>query len=521
MAEIFNLPEIGEGVVEGEIVEWFVAPGDQVKPDQPLASVMTDKATVEIPSDFSGTITRLAGEVGFVVSVGELLVEFGSKAEIAQAPQAPQTTGEANARKSQSSSLVELPLPEIGEGVVEGEIVAWVVAPGDVVAVDQVVVTVLTDKATVEITSPAAGTVLEINGAVGELVSIGTVIMKLQSSEGGISAAGTAAETVAAPAVAAVPAASAVALPADMDNPSLSAFGTPLATPSVRRLARLAGIDLTRVVGTGPKHRITRADLEGAQAAPQTQPKPAAPAPQSIAIKAGEDEHREKIRGMRKAIHASMTRSKSVVPHFTYVDEIEMDALVTLRGWLKDEAAEQGVKLNYLPFIAKAVVLAIKKFPILNCSVDDTTSEIVYKHRANIGIATASSDGLIVPVVKNADAKSVLQLAREISEITDRARNRKASMDDLSGGTFTITSLGRLGGLLATPIINYPEVGILGIHNLQDRAVVREGQIVVRKMMNLSLSCDHRVVDGDVAASFVQEIKSYLEKPGKMLMVMT
>ncbi len=215
-----------------------------------------------------------------------------------------------------------------------------------------------------------------------------------------------------------------------------------------------------------------------------------------------------------------MTRSKSIVPHFTYVDEVEMDALVDLRGRLKDEAAAQGVKLNYLPFIAKALTLALKKFPILNSSVDDVAGEIVYKQTYNLGIATATPNGLSVPVVKEADRKSILQLAEEIATVTDRARKLKSTMDDISGGTFTITSLGRIGGLLATPIINYPEVGILGIHNLQERAVVRDGQIVIRKMMNLSLSCDHRVVDGDVAATFVQDVKAYLEEPGKLMLQM-
>jgi pyruvate dehydrogenase E2 component (dihydrolipoamide acetyltransferase) len=216
-----------------------------------------------------------------------------------------------------------------------------------------------------------------------------------------------------------------------------------------------------------------------------------------------------------------MTRSRSTIPHFTYVDEVEMDKLVALRDSLAGSPVLGGQKINYLPFVVKAVVLALKQFPALNASVDDAAGELVYKSRYNIGIATATPEGLTVPVLKNADRKNILDISREISELADRARNRRSTMDDISDGTFTITSLGRLGGLFATPIINHPEVGILGIHNLQERAVVRRGQIVVRQMMNISVSFDHRVVDGDVGASFAQTVKSFLEEPGSILLSLT
>lgn len=552
MAEQFMLPEIGEGVVEGEIVEWHVSVGDRVDPDTNLVSVLTDKATVEIAADFSGVITQCNGAEGDVVAVGSALVEYdsgdGAATPAPAAAEAPQNSAQATAPKAEAGAVIAFPMPEIGEGVVEGEVVEWHVAVGDVVAADEPVVSVLTDKATVEITAPTAGTVVSLVGDAGDMLQVGEVIMTLQTSEAGVAVAQPTA--VAAVAEAAAPVAAAAA-PAAMvgevdpaDNPSISAFGTPLATPAVRRFARSSGVDLTRVRGTGPKHRITREDVTRAasatpapapaqaaapkSAAPAPQPAAAAapqpiapaPAPTGAAIPVGEGEHREKIRGLRKAIHGAMTRSKTIAPHFTYVDEVEMDALVDLRTRLKQTAADEGVKLTYLPFIAKAVVLALKKFPILNSSVDDVSGEIVYKHYYNLGIATATKNGLTVPVVKAADGRSILDLAREVTAVTDRARNLKSTMDDITGGSFTITSLGRLGGLLATPIINYPEVGILGIHNLQDRPVVRDGQVVIRKMMNLSLSCDHRVVDGDVAAMFTQEIKANLEEPGKLMLHM-
>lgn len=527
MAEEFKLPEIGEGVVEGEIVEWHVKPGDVVTVDQELVAVLTDKATVEIASSFSGVIVSTNGGPGDVVEVDSVLLTFTQEGEAAATPHTPQNTAEASAPDhADEGAIIEFPLPEIGEGVVEGEVVEWHVKPGDQVTQDMPVVAVLTDKATVEITSPVDAVVLEIHGEPGEMIGVGDVIMKLQATQ-----ALPVKEGASAPAPAAAPAPKAQ-MPAPKtvaptDNPSISAFGTPLATPAVRKLAGEKGVDLRTIQGSGPNYRITRDDVLGAgqpksapaQAAPE-KAAPAVAAPQPTVIPPSEGETREKLKGLRKAIHGAMTRSKQVIPHFTYVDEVEMDRLIEMRKMVKQTAADEGVKLNYLPFVVKAVVLALKKFPILNASVDDAAGEIVYKHSYNMGIATATPNGLIVPVLKEADRKTVLQIAGEIAELSDRARNLRATMDDLTGGTFTITSLGRLGGLHATPIINHPEVGILGIHNLQERAVVRNGQIVVRNMMNISVSFDHRVVDGDVGATFAQEVKAYLEEPGKLMLHM-
>lgn len=534
MALEFTLPEIGEGVMEGEIVEWLCSVGDQVKPDQPILSVLTDKATMEIAATFAGTIQSLNGEAGDVIEVGSTLLTYSaegaSEAVPAEVP-APANSGVAQAAEEAPAGggSFDFPLPEIGEGVMEGEIVEWLVQVGDQVKADQPIASVLTDKATMEITAPLDGEVLAINGEAGDVVEVGTVIMSLRTASGVSSPAPAAPAssepTVAAPAPA--QAAPAMTVHAGVDpanNPSMSAFGTPLATPAVRRFAAQKGVDLTRVLGSGPNHRITRKDVEQALAAPAAKPvatstpSPTTHAPTAIAEVEGD--RRERIRGLRKAIHASMTKSKAIVPHFTFVDEVEMDKLVAMRNQLKGEAADHGAKLTYLPFIAKAVCLALRKFPIMNASVDDDAGEIVYKQAINLGIATATKNGLTVPVLKAADQKSVIQLAKEMVEITDRARNLKSTMDDITGGTFTITSLGRIGGLLATPIINHPEVAIMGIHNLQDRAVVRDGQIVIRKMMNISLSFDHRVVDGDVGATFAGEVKSYLEEPSRLMLHM-
>ena len=512
MSLAFDLPDIGEGVVEGEILEWHVAEGDVVTADQPLVSVLTDKATVEVASPRAGRIEKLMGQPGENLEVGKPILYFadGETPDVVPEPESSSDTVEPGL-------VFDFPLPEIGEGVMEGEVVEWQVAAGDEVAADQVVVSVLTDKATVEITAPTNGKIIELKAQPGDQVAVGQALLSMQSAAkepfatGAVSAhtADSEGETIIPQQKVAVPA----------DNPSISAFGTPLATPHVRRKAAEKGIDLSGVVGTGPNHRITLADLEKAADAPAAAAEPirAVPTPSGSA---GQSETREPIRGLRKAIYTKMSQSKRTVPHFTYVEEVEMDKLVAMRADLKAVAAAQGVKLNYLPFIAKAIAIAMKKFPIMNASVDDATMEIVYKHDYNFGVAAASPAGLLVPVVKAVDKKSLLEIASEIAELSERARNRRSRPEDLADGTFTITSLGKLGGLLATPIINYPEVAIMGVHNLQDRAVVRDGQIVIRKMMNLALSFDHRVVDGDVGASFTQEVKSYLENPERLMLEM-
>jgi len=464
-----------------------------------------------------------------MVAVGGPVVTYDEAGSAPVAvPPAPKSSGQAQAqaqtKAAPAGTVLEFPLPEIGEGVVEGEVVEWHVKPGDRVEMDMPVVAILTDKATVEINAPASGVVVATFGEPGDMVKVGVTLMTMTTAGGAQPPAVVApVAAVAAPAAAAAVSATAAAtapvrVAASAPNPSISAFGTPLATPAVRRLAAQVGVDLFTLVGSGPKHRITRADVEGAKAAPAKII--AMPVAESATPAASGGEKREKLKGMRKAIYTSMTKSKATIPHFTYVDEVEMDALVAMRNALKETAAREGVKLTYLPFIVKAVVLALKKFPMLNASLDDEAGEIVYKYDYNIGIATATEAGLTVPVLKGADKKPILELAREMVAITDRARERKSTLQDISGGTFTVTSLGRLGGLLSTPIINHPEVGILGIHNLAERPVVRNGQIVIRQMMNIALSFDHRLVDGDVGASFAQEVKAYLEEPGKLLLYM-
>jgi pyruvate dehydrogenase E2 component (dihydrolipoamide acetyltransferase) len=299
-----------------------------------------------------------------------------------------------------------------------------------------------------------------------------------------------------------------------------------LATPATRRLARQLGVELGRVPPTGPHGRVTTADVQGyrsnggapAQAeAPQHAPS-AVPAP--IAIPHSGDEERIPLRGIRRRIAESMARSKRTAAHFTYVEEVDMTELVAVRERARARAAERGVKLNYLPFIVKACVSGLKKWPQLNASLDETTQEIVRKKYYHIGIAAQGPQGLSVSVVRDADRRSIFDLSHEIERLAEAVRSNTATREELTGSTFTITSLGKLGGVLATPIINFPEVAILGVHKIEERPAVRHGQIVIRQLMNLSISVDHRLADGWDGAMFVQDVKSLLEDPTTMFMEM-
>lgn len=401
----------------------------------------------------------------------------------------------------------EFKLPDIGEGVHEGEITKWFVKEGDPVKENDPVVEVMTDKVTVQIPSPVTGKVLERRGKEGEIVTVGSTIVVF----------GEAGEPIASPAP---PATSAMTAP----PPPTSAPPMPppvratevLAAPAIRRLARELGVDLASVRGSGPSGRITEADVRGASRGPAT----AAPAPSAApgvaaTVMPGAEE-RIPIHGLRKRIYDKMAKSNTTAAHFTYVEEVDMTHLVDLRERLNETGARKGVKLTYLPFIVKACVAALREHPTLNASVDDERQEIVIKRTYNLGIATATDEGLTVTVVHDADRKDLWSLAKEIEHLATAAREKKLTLQDVQGSTFTITSLGKEGGILATPIINWPEVAILGVHKIEKRPVVRDDHVVIREMMYVSCSFDHRVIDGHVGAAFVQSVRGYLEHPATL-----
>jgi pyruvate dehydrogenase E2 component (dihydrolipoamide acetyltransferase) len=435
-------------------------------------------------------------------------------------------------------------MPDIGEGVVEGEIVKWKVKEGDTVKLDQPIVEVMTDKATVELPSPRAGTIAKINYKDGEICPVGKVLVVIDEAGArpdggnGKKPAPSAERDHDAPRPkSSTQQAMHRQIAESIPPPIAAASGTievvdvshdrarVLATPATRRLARQLGVEIGRVPATGKHGRVTTDDVKRFKSSPAssaTLPAGAGakPAYAPIAIAKGGDEERIPLRGMRKRIAETMARSVHTAAHFTYVEEVDMTELVSVRDHAKARASERGLRLNYLPFIVKAVVAGLKKWPMLNASLDESTQEIVRKKYYHIGIAAQGPQGLAVSVVRDADRRSIFDLAKEIDRLGEAVKNGTATRDELTGSTFTISSLGKLGGVLATPIINFPEVAIIGVHKIEDKPAVRDGAIVVRALMNLSISVDHRLADGWDGAMFLQDVKALLEDPTTMFMEM-
>jgi pyruvate dehydrogenase E2 component (dihydrolipoamide acetyltransferase) len=393
----------------------------------------------------------------------------------------------------------EFRLPDIGEGMAEGEIVRWLVNEGDVLRQDQPMVEIMTDKATVEIATPRAGKVLQRCFKAGERCPVGEVLVIIDTS----SEAKTIGPTTPTPLPTPLPAPAPAPVPVKKSE-------VVLATPAVRKLARDVDVDLTTVTGSGPGGQITAEDVRMAKVSAGL----VAPAPRPTVT----GDVRIPFRGVRRKIAEHMLRTQREVAQFTYVEEVDATELVELRAKAEARLSSHGIKLSYLPFFIKAVVDALKKQPQLNAYLDEKAAEIVQRHEHNIGLAAQTPEGLMVPVIRNADRRSLLDLAREVERVATAARTGHVSPGDLGDSTFTITSLGTLGGIVATPIINYPEVAILAVHKIVKRPVVVDDQITIREMMNLSLSVDHRMVDGYDAAKFVAEIKSSLETPGLLFL---
>jgi len=432
-------------------------------------------------------------------------------------------------------NLIEFKLPEIGEGVIEGEIVKWIVAPGRSFAINDAIVEVMTDKTTVEIPAPFAGVMQAHLAGEGDVCAVGSVIATLREAGDESAPAPAPKQRVDAP-----QAAASVGAPRRSD-PNI------LATPAARALAREHDIDLASVP-VDERGRITKRDIVDAHAravaAPAAQPvhspaparapspapaarTPAPPTEAAVATSApiprrelaARADETIPFRGMRRRIAEGLVRSYSTAVHYTYVEQIDVTRLVALREQAKAAAKQQGVSLSYLPFIVKAVCHALKRYPIINAELDEPNGQIVLHKRYHIGVAAATDQGLMVPVIHDADTLSLLDLAREIKQLGEGAKAGKLAREQLSGSTFSITSLGNIGGVLATPILNYPEVGILGVHAIRKVPVVTpDDQIGIGHIMNLSVSLDHRVVDGFEGASFLQEVRRYLEDPTLLLL---
>ena len=423
--------------------------------------------------------------------------------------------------------IYEFKLPDLGEGVAEGEVLKWMVKEGDNVKEDQPLVEVMTDKVNVQIPAPRTGTVSRILAKVGDMAKVGQTLVIIDL--------GNASPAPAVPTTA-LPSPPPQPIPLPTQAPPAQSVQDILATPSTRRLARELGVEIGSVKGSGPQGRITDDDIKRVASAPTTvevqapappveAPVPAQPVeeptphPVEEPRPVGKDSREEMValRGMRRMIAEHMAKSNQTVAQVTHVDEADLSDLVLLREAFKGSAAKRGVRLTFLPFIIKALIPALKEFPYVNSSLDEATGNIILKKYYNIGVATDTAQGLVVPVIKEADTKDIFDLAGEIEKIAAKARDGQLALEEVKGSTFTITNVGAIGGLFATPMVNYPEVAILGLHKITRRPVVRGGRIEVRDVTYLSLSFDHRVLDGAYAARFVSRVIETLQDTKKLL----
>jgi len=489
----FKLPDIGEGVVEAEITAWHVTVGDSISEDDPIADAMTDKATIELTSPVDGVIASVACEEGDMLAVGADLVVFTTEEDMAAVEAAPV---EAEAMSSAQNEYA-FKLPDIGEGVVEAEITAWHVKLGDTVEEDDPIADAMTDKATIELTSPVSGVVSQLACEEGEMLAVGANLVLFQVESYNQAVAAGASTEVTPLSTALVPARPQTKT--KTETPVVVPFksGKALASPAVRKRAQEAGLDLSKAKASGPEGQVTHADLDLLS--------------KTFEVEAGET--RIKVIGLRRVIAQRMQEAKRHIPHFTYVEEIDVTALEALRKRANEKKAEDKPKLTVLPFIIRALATTLQDWPQFNARYMDEAGYVSQFSDLNLGIAAQTDNGLIVPVLKKAQTLSIWQMAEEIARLADGARKNKLGTEELIGATTTLTSLGSLGGLVTTPVINRPEVAIFGPNKIRRKLVLEKGELEERLVMNFSVSCDHRVIDGYDAARMMQDMKHALEDP--------
>ncbi|QBL09315.1 dihydrolipoyllysine-residue acetyltransferase [Rheinheimera sp. D18] len=525
MKKDFILPDIGEGIVECELVEWLVAEGDTIKEDQPVCDVMTDKALVQIPAVHDGIVSKLYYAKGDIAKVHAPLFEMQIAAD-GQAVSAPAAVIPPAATATHSAAPAatvmaseDFILPDIGEGIVECELVEWLVAEGDDIVEDQPVCDVMTDKALVQIPAKYSGKVTRLYYAKGEIAKVHAPLFAMQHA-GTAAAAPAVVATTTAVQQANVPLqAKATAQAANVQAKVINTKA--LASPAVRRLARELNIDLNTVPGSGEKGRVYKEDVHAFVSGNSKAVAVSAVASAPSATVAPAANRVEPIKGIKAIMARQMTESVSTIPHFTYCEEIDLTELIALRSSLKDGYAKQGIKLTMMPFFIKTLSLAIKQFPIMNSQVSADCTELTYMTDHNVGIAVDSKVGLLVPNIKGCQHKSVIQIAEELGQLTDKAREGRVSPADLKGGTISISNIGALGGTVATPIINKPEVAIVALGKVQTLPRFNSrGEVEARQIMMISWSGDHRVIDGGTIARFTNLWKQYLEQPASMLVEM-
>ncbi|MDH5530064.1 MAG: 2-oxoglutarate dehydrogenase complex dihydrolipoyllysine-residue succinyltransferase [Paracoccaceae bacterium] len=502
-----RVPTLGESVTEATVATWFKKPGDAVAVDEMLCELETDKVTVEVPAPAAGTLADIVAAEGTTVAAGALLAQINEAGKAAPAVNSPQSA--APAPKADEGKMTDVMVPTLGESVTEATVSTWFKKVGDAVAVDEMLCELETDKVSVEVPSPVAGTLSEIIAAEGSIVDAKARLAVI--AEG---AAAAAKPAKSAPAAAAAPA------------PAKSAKDVEDA-PSAKKAMAEAGLSADQVTGTGRDGRIMKEDVAkaaaGQTAAPAT-PAPASPAPAPAAAprapSRAEDASREervKMTRLRATIARRLKDAQNTAAMLTTYNEVDMSAVMELRNAYKaDFEKKHGVKLGFMSFFVKACNHALKEVPEVNAEIDG--GDVVYKNYVHMGVAVGTPTGLVVPVVRDADQMGFAAIEKKIAELGLRARDGKLSMAEMQGGSFTISNGGVYGSLMSSPILNPPQSGILGMHKIQDRPVVVNGEITIRPMMYLALSYDHRVVDGKGAVTFLVRVKEALEDPRRLLM---
>ncbi|MBT7232926.1 MAG: 2-oxoglutarate dehydrogenase complex dihydrolipoyllysine-residue succinyltransferase [Rhodospirillaceae bacterium] len=497
MATEITVPTLGESLSEATVATWLKSVGDAVQADEPILELETDKVTIEVNAPAGGTLTQIAAEEGAEVVVGALLGVIGEGAVDAAPVPAAGGSGDA----------VNVVVPQLGESIAEATVATWFKAVGDAVAADEVLVELETDKVTLEVNAPSAGTLTAISADTGAEVEVGALLGTI----GGSGAATAPTAAAAAPAAAA------------------ASGAAPAVSPAVRKLIEENGLDAAAVPGTGKDGRITKGDvlsyLKNPPAAPAAVPAPVpAAAPEAAQTQipsrpAGPREERVKMTRLRQVIAGRLKEAQNTAAMLTTFNEVDMGAVMETRAAYRDRFEKShGVRLGFMSYFVKASIVALKDFPAVNAEIDGT--DLIYKNHYDVGVAVGTENGLVVPVLRDADQMSFADVEKTIRDFGGRARDGKLTIDEMTGGTFTITNGGIYGSMLSTPILNAPQSGILGMHNIVERPMVVNGEITIRPIMYLALSYDHRIVDGREAVSFLVRIKECIEDPQRIMLDM-
>ncbi|MCI5045240.1 MAG: 2-oxoglutarate dehydrogenase complex dihydrolipoyllysine-residue succinyltransferase [Aquisalinus sp.] len=496
MTEI-RVPTLGESVTEATIGQWLKKPGEAVKADEPVVELETDKVSVEVPAPVSGVLSIITAEEGDTVELDALLGEIDEAGAAAAPAQPTNSKSESSPKAANGTGAdVEVVAPSSGESVTEADIGEWLVKVGDQVNVDDPLVSLETDKASMDVPSPVAGMVKEIRAQEGDTIAVGDVLAIVTEGAGASSAAVPAAKPAAAPA------------------PASTSTDAGKLSPAPRRVIVENNLDANRIAGTGRGGRITKADALAAIGTASAKSDAKAPVVQRDLEPT---EERVKMTRLRQTIARRLKESQDTAAMLTTFNDVDMTAVMEARKQYKELFLQKhGVKLGFMSFFVKACVAALKEIPDVNAEIEGT--DIIYKNHYDIGIAVGTEKGLVVPVLRNADQMSLADIEKQIVDYGTRARSGDLKLEEMQGGTFTITNGGIYGSLLSTPILNMPQSGILGMHRIEERPVVVNGQVVVRPMMYLALSYDHRIVDGKGAVTFLVRAKENLEDPQRLLL---